>query len=92
MRRAVRAGRVIMSNHAVKEMKEDGLTLDDVFNVILTGTIVEEQYDPQYRENKYIIYGDSLNDDEIGVVAKLGRNENTVVITVYSLTIEDYDY
>jgi hypothetical protein len=46
MRLAVRAGRVRMTDHAVREMKADGLCYEDVVNALLTGEIVEHQYDP----------------------------------------------
>ncbi len=90
MRRAVRAGRVVMTNHAVKEMKRDGLDFDDIVNAILTGEIVKQQFDPERNEDKYIIYGDALNKDEIGLAAKLGYNKDIVIITVYRLRIDDY--
>jgi hypothetical protein len=91
MRQAVRAGRVVMTNHAVKEMKRDGLEFGDVTHAILTGEIVEQQFDPDRDEYKYIIYGDALNGAEVGLTAKWGYNDDTVVITVYCLRMDDYD-
>jgi len=38
-----------------------------------------------------VIYGDSLNNDEIALVARLGFEDDTVIITVYRLRIDDYD-
>lgn len=87
----VQAGRIIMTNHAVREMKNDSLTFKDVVHSILTGEIVEQQYDPDRKEYKYILYGDTLDGNEAGVVAKLGTDD-TVVITVYRLDFDDYDY
>lgn len=87
----VQAGRIIMTNHAVREMKNDSLTFKDVIHSILTSEIVEQQYDPDHKEYKYILSGDTLDGDEAGVVAKLGVND-TVVITVYRLGVDDYDY
>jgi hypothetical protein len=91
MRLAVRAGRVRMTDHAVREMKADGLCYEDVVNALLTGEIVEHQYDPARGDDKYLIYGDSLSADEVGLVAKLGYNDGTVIITVFRLRIDDYD-
>lgn len=87
----VRAGRVIMTAHAVREMKNDRLTFQDVMYSIETGEIVNQQFDPERKEFKYVIYGDTLAGDEIGVVAKLGASD-TVVITVYRLGLDDYEY
>ena len=39
-----------MTNHAVREMKNDSLTFKDVVHSILTGEIVEQQYDPDRKE------------------------------------------
>jgi hypothetical protein len=58
---------------------------------VLTGEIVECQYDAERDENKYVIYGDSLNEDEMAVVTKLTYNYNLGVITAYRLRITDYD-
>ena len=80
-----------MTNHAVREMKNDSLTFKDVVHSILTGEIVEQQYDPDRKEYKYILYGDTLDGNEAGVVAKLGTDD-TVGITVYRLDFDDYDY
>jgi len=85
MRARVRAGRIAMSIHATDEMHLDGLTLDDLKHSILTGRIVERQFDQVFAEYKYVIEGPTLDDDEIiHVVAKLGKR-NTVVITTYRL-------
>lgn len=81
---------MIMTNHAVKEMKDDGLTFKDVVHSILTGEIVDQQYDPDHKEYKYILYGNTLDGDEAGVIAKLGVDD-TVVITVYRLRFDDYE-
>jgi hypothetical protein len=90
MRRAVRAERVVMANHAVKEMKRDGLIFDDVVNAILTGEIINQQFDPERNEYKYVVYGDALNKDEIGLAFKPGYNDDIVIITVYRLRTDDY--
>ncbi len=83
MRARVRAGRMAMGVHAIDEMHADGLTLDDLKQCILVGRIVERQFDEDFVENKYIIEGETLTEDEfIHVVAKLGT-KNTVVITSY---------
>jgi hypothetical protein len=72
-------------------MADDGLTFQDVINCILTGEVVDCQYDLARDENKYVIYGDCMNEDEMAVVAKLTYNNNVGVITVYRLRITDYD-
>jgi hypothetical protein len=83
MRARVRLGRMAISIHTLDEMRDDELIPDDLKNCILTGRIVERQFDEDYAENKYVIEGATLNPSEfIHVVAKLGR-KNTVVITAY---------
>ncbi len=61
MREAARAGRVYLSEHARDEMADEELTFQDVIHCILTGEIIEQQYDVRRSENKYIVYGDCLN-------------------------------
>ena len=91
MRKAVRAGLVYLTEHARDEMADDSLTFQDVINCILTGAIVDCQRDVGRDENKYVIYGDCVNEGEMEVVAKLTYNKNVGVITVYRLRITDYD-
>ncbi|HEX4951304.1 MAG TPA: DUF4258 domain-containing protein [Blastocatellia bacterium] len=90
MREAAAADRVYLTFHANKELKADGLDYDDVIHCILTGEIMEQQLDD--GEEKYVLYGDACNNDEIAVVAKLGYNQTTVIITVFRLRISDYDF
>lgn len=68
----------------------NSLTLPDVINTILTGEIVAQQYDQAFQEDKYVLYGDTVDGDEAGLVAKLGPDD-TVVITVYRLGLDDYE-
>lgn len=91
MRAAARNGRIHITTHAKDEMYAEGLTKGDVVNCILSGEIVKTQWDFLRFENKYVIYGDSMKNDEIAVVAKLTYNNGVAVITVYKLTILDYD-
>ncbi len=91
MRQAAQAGRIYLTEHARDEMADDGLTFRDVVQCTLTGEVVEEQYDADRNENKYVVYGESLNEEEMAVVAKLTYNKNVGVITVYRLRITDYD-
>jgi len=91
IQRAARAKLVYLTEHARDEMADDGLTFQDVIHCILTGEIIERQYDLLRNENKYVIYGDCVNEDEVAVVAKLTYNRNVGVITVYRLRITDYD-
>ncbi len=92
MREAALAGQVYLVIHANRELKADGLVYDDVISCLLTGEIVEQQFDEDWQQEKYVIYGDARSGDEIAVVAKLGHDRATVVITVYRLRITDYDF
>lgn len=86
------AGRIRLTIHANRELKADGLAVDDVINCLLTGEIIEQQFDDDGREDKYLIYGDARNNDEMALTARLGYNKTTIVITVFRLRITDYDY
>jgi hypothetical protein len=92
MRDTALAGRVYLTIHANRELKDDDLTVGDVINCLMTGEIVEQQFDDDWQEEKYVIYGDARNNDEMAVTAKLGYNKTTIVITVFRLRITDYDY
>ena len=89
MRELVRGGLYVMTVHGQEEMEADGLTLDDVEHVLLTGKIVERQRDRQSGEAKYVIEGASLADQRARVVAKIGPTGRLVIITVYLSTSEE---
>ncbi|MGH9845201.1 MAG: DUF4258 domain-containing protein [Blastocatellia bacterium] len=90
MQGAVRAGRIQFNRHALNELAMDDLSPKDAGNCILTGEIIEDQYDELYGEEKYVIYGDTLAGDEMAVVARWDESQSGVVITVYRLRITDY--
>lgn len=91
MRRAVKAGRVRFTSHALDELDEDRLSTADAIHCILTGEITEDQYDPRYDQTKYVIYGDTRDGDEMGLLARWDDPPGIVVITVYRLQVDDYD-
>ncbi len=91
MRKAAKAGRVVIRKHTLNEMRIDDLSEDDIINGILTGKIIEDQFDIDYQDTKYIIYGDALDGREIGLVAKIDRYGNAAIITVYWLKLSDYE-
>src|SRR5215468_10970770 len=91
MANAARGGRVRFRSHALDEMSNDDLSPDDVINCILTGEIVEDQFDPCYQQMKFVIWGDSHDGAEMGVVARLDDYDNLIVITVFRMIVIDYE-
>lgn len=91
MKRAAKAGKIRFVPHAVRELALDRLSPDDAVNCILTGEIVRDQYDPQHQQLKYVIYGDSLSNDEVAVIARWDDDSKVVVITVFRLQVDDYE-
>lgn len=83
MRERLRARQYVMTLHAEEEMNEDGFSIFDVENGILTGRIIERQKDRQSGEWKYLIQGRTLADAEIVIVTKLSFTGKLVIITVY---------
>ena len=91
MQRAASAEKVLFRIHALKELARDRLSLDDAIHCILTGEIVEDQYDPAYQQLKYTVYGDTLANEDMCVVARWDDYHNVVVITAYRLERDDYE-
>lgn len=83
MRQRVRGGKMTLTLHAVDEMYDDELLPSDLEHCILFGEINERQWDEDWHEWKYVIEGPATDDSPIEAVAKLGRDDDTVVITVY---------
>ena len=83
MREKIRKSLYVMTLHAEEEMSNDGFTVYDVERCILTGRILERQRDKATAEWKYRVKGETVDGDEIEVVAKIGPTDKVVVITVY---------
>jgi uncharacterized DUF497 family protein len=83
MREAIRKRQYVMTLHAEEEMADDGLTIFDVERAILTGEIVERQEDHQSGEWKYLITGQTVDNQVLTVVARLSVVKKLVIITMY---------
>ena len=85
MQAYIREGVYTLSYHARMEMEDDGFSVYDLEQGILSGTIVERQRDRVTREAKYRIRGLALDEREMEMIAKLSVTGNLVIITVYEL-------
>ena len=83
MREKVRNRQYVMTYHARKEMSDEGLIIYDVEHGILTGKIVERQKNTVTAEWKYRIKGETIEGEEVEVIAKLSPTGKLVIITVY---------
>jgi hypothetical protein len=83
---AIVHGEYDLTRHAVDEMAEDGLSILDVENAILSGDIAKtETNDP--RGPRYTIVGVAENrKTEVGVVGRFTETDICLVITVYEVT------
>ena len=85
IRALVKAGRVFVSGHAKKELREDDLSPFDLEHVLATGFLSERQRDEASGEWKYVVEGAALDGDFVAVVVKVGTSDTLYVITVYRL-------
>lgn len=79
-----------MSAHAMEEMAEDGLDIEDIEQAILKGQISRIQRDDP-RGTKYVIRGIGLDGlSPIGIVGRFTGTGRYLIITVYKIyLIED---
>ena len=87
-REKIRAAQFVVTLHAVEELEDEGLSVLDVEQAILTGRITRRQKDADTGEWKYLVIGSTLSRDEVVVVAKLSPTDKLVIITVYAETNE----
>ena len=73
----------VMTVHADEEMDDDGLSIIDVEHVMMTGQIVERQRDRHTGEWKYVLNGQTDDELNIMVVAKMSPTDTVVIITLY---------
>lgn len=82
IRRAVREDRYIITDHALEEADNDGLLVEDIVEVLLTGDL-DSTYTDDPRGPRYVIRGD-IGIIEADVVCRF-RADGTllIIITVY---------
>lgn len=82
----VRAKQYDMSAHAMEEMAEDNLDIEDIEAAMMRGRIVRiDRDDP--RGTKYVIMGRSIDGiTPVGVVVRLTSTGRMLIITVYEIT------
>lgn len=83
MREKISDQQYVMTIHAEEEMSDDGLTIYDIEQGILTGEILERQRDQVTAEAKYRIRGTTIDSNEVELIAKLSPTGKVVIITVY---------
>lgn len=83
MREKIRTRQYVMTLHADEEMDDDGLSIDDIERIILTGEIIERQKDYVTGEWKYLVKGQTTMYRQGITVAKLSLTGRLFIITVY---------
>lgn len=86
IREKIRLRQYDLSAHAMEEMAEDRLDINDVESAVLTGGIIRvAKNDP--RGTKYIIEGTAVDPKTpVGVVGRFTGTGRYLIITVYEVT------
>jgi hypothetical protein len=86
IRERVRLRQYDMSAHAMEEMAEDFLTIEDVEEAVLNGRVNRVETDDP-RGTRYIIVGTAIDrQTPVDVVGRFASNGRYLVITVYEVT------
>jgi hypothetical protein len=82
IRRAVRAGRYQITDHALEEADDDDLTLNDIRHILLAGDLAAI-YTDDPRGPRYVVRGFVIG-EQVNVVCRF-RSDGTllIIITVY---------
>jgi hypothetical protein len=82
VRRAVRQGSYKFTDHAIEEADHDGLSLNDIVEILLTGDL-DSTYTDDLRGHRYVIRGE-VDYLEADVVCRFQYAGNIlIIITVY---------
>lgn len=65
LRELIRTLDYVMTIHGEEEMENDGLSIFDIENAVLTGEIIERQQDSETAEPKYLVAGKTLDERSI---------------------------
>ena len=83
IRELVRSLNYVVSLHAAEELEDDNLTILDLENIILAGSVVWRQKDRATRETKLVIRGSTFDARTAETIVKIGHTGTLFVITVY---------
>jgi hypothetical protein len=88
IRQAIRDGHYHITPHALEEMADDGLKVEDIEHLLLTGDLIRRlTQDP--RGERYVIGGPSLDGREARVVCRFLPSGKLRVITAWALEEEE---
>ena len=85
MQLCLQEGRAALTDHAYDEMQEDGFFVFDLEQCVYTGTIAERQWDDGLQDWKFVVYGNSSDEEDLAVVVQMDRNQSLVFITTFRL-------
>lgn len=86
IREKIRLQQYDMSGHAMEEMAEDALDIEDVEQVILNGCLARTERDDP-RGTKYVVEGKGVGGIvPVGVVGRFTTTDRYLMITVYAIT------
>ena len=90
IREKIRLRQYDMSAHAMEEMAEDALDIEDVQRAILNGNIARIDRDNP-RGTRYVVEGVGVDRiTPVGVVGRFTSTSRYLIITVYEITeLED---
>ncbi len=86
IRKVIRAGNYDLTRHAIDEMAEDNLSIFDIEQAVLNGTIAKIDVDDPRGPIYTIIGRSSDNLIEVGVVGRLTETDIYLIITVYEVS------
>ena len=84
VRRAIQEQRYRISGHANDEMDEDGLFVEDIESVVLTGRI-ERKLTDDLRGMRYEIRGETFDGRRGSVVCRFLPSRTLLVITAWAV-------
>ena len=84
MREKIRLNQYVLTVHGDEEMDADEFSVFDVENCILVGEITERQKDVNTGEWKYLVKGNSMDNDNMSIVGKISPTGKLVIITVFA--------
>lgn len=75
-----------MTVHAMEEMAEDDLDINDVEKAVLSGQLVRREKDDA-RGTKYVLEGLAADGEtSVGIVGRFQGRERYLIITIYEIS------
>jgi citrate synthase len=83
IRNLAKYGKIAYSDHSIKQMLKRNITTEDILYVLMWGKVKNIKKDVAHQNWKCKIEGETLDEEELTIIAGICSELETVIVTVF---------